>query len=182
MSIHPHQLFLNLTPKSSVRSIRNRPRKHPRQPRKPNLGILLRASCCLRLAILTRVKQEIFTETLSYGRYLLREIAMALSTSGEFGQALEVARQIAPGPIKAITLSGIALAEVDAEKTTQVLDSAQQNKDLLLMYMAMGLATEPVPEKKRDDMRPATGRRMKKAFTTEEKELARQLVDAIKNQ
>jgi tetratricopeptide (TPR) repeat protein len=112
-------------------------------------------------------------------QYLLREIAMALSTSGGFEQALDVAQQIEPGTIKAITLSGIALAEVDAEKTTQVLDSAQQNKDLLLMHMAMGLATEPVPEKKRDNMRPAASRRMKKAFTTKEKELARQLVDAI---
>lgn len=107
-------------------------------------------------------------------------IVWALAMAGQTEQALEVVQQIEPGTIKAITLSGIALAEVDAEKTTQVLDSAQQNKDLLLMYMAMGLATEPVPERKRDNMRPATSRRMKKAFTTNEKGLAKQLVDASK--
>ena len=49
----------------------------------------------------------------------------------------------------------------------------------ILRIIALALATEPVPDKKNKPVHPGPAVRMKKAFTPEEKQFAKQLVEAV---
>ncbi len=85
-------------------------------------------------------------------------------------------------------LKDIALAQVEAGDKEQALATLKQAlevaqkieyasyKAIALREIAMTLATEPIPENKKDN--PVV-RRMKKDFTPKEKQLAKQLVEAI---
>ena len=49
----------------------------------------------------------------------------------------------------------------------------------ILRIIALALATEPVPDRKNKPVHPGSAVRMKKAFTAEEKQFAKQLVEAV---
>jgi len=52
-------------------------------------------------------------------------------------------------------------------------------KAIVLGDISMTLATEPIPENKKDNPNHPVVRRMKKAFTFKEKQLAKQLAEAM---
>jgi len=64
-----------------------------------------------------------------------------------------------------------------AMEVAQKIEDAH-GKPLALCNIASALATEPVPVNKKDDPGPSV-RRMKKVFTPKEKQLAKQIVEAM---
>ena len=49
----------------------------------------------------------------------------------------------------------------------------------ILLIIALALATEPTPDRKNNPVYPGSAVRMKKAFTAEEKQFAKLLVEAV---
>ncbi len=49
----------------------------------------------------------------------------------------------------------------------------------ILRIIALALATEPVPDRKNNPVHHGSSVRMKKAFTAEEKQFSKQLVEAV---
>ena len=92
-----------------------------------------------------------------------------------------MAQKIEDAELKADTLTIIASEVTKAGDIKQALEISQKiefaiDKADALINIAMSLATEPVPENKKD--KPVV-RRMKKAFTPKEKQLAKQLVEIV---
>ena len=106
---------------------------------------------------------------------------------------MEVAQKIENSMTKAFVLRDIAsaLAMVKAGDKEQALATLKQavevaqkiedagRKAPVLSGMALMLATDPIPENKKDNSSFPFGGRMKTAFTPKEKQLAKQLVEAI---
>ncbi|MCH8210582.1 MAG: hypothetical protein IIB99_04340 [Planctomycetes bacterium] len=102
-----------------------------------------------------------------------------------------MAQKIENAGEKASALSSIASAQVEAGNKEQALAILKQAvevaqkiemayfKQSALREIAMTLATEPIPENKKDNPDRPVVRRMKKAFTPKEKQLAKQLVEAM---
>ena len=122
---------------------------------------------------------------------VLRDIALVLVEAGDkeqalatLKQALEVAQKIEGARDKALILSTMALALAKAGEIKQAVEVGQKiesadTKARTLSIIALTLATEPIPENKKDNPnRPVVGR-MKESFTPEEKQLAKQLVEAM---
>jgi len=115
---------------------------------------------------------------------VLRDIASALAKSGDLKQALEVAQQIEDATKKAFSLQAIAMALVKAGEINQALEVAQKIKRAkikhpLLNHIALVLATDAIPFANTDNANEPTVPRMKKAFTPQEKQLAKQIVEAM---
>ena len=130
--------------------------------------------------------------------YALSAIASALVEAGDKEQALATlkqavaATQIIENAIgKADVLRGIALVQAKAGDKEQALATLKQalevaqkiedarRKATALRAIAMTLTTEPLRENKKDNPDRPVERRMKKAFTPKEKQLAKQLVEAM---
>ena len=113
--------------------------------------------------------------------FALSKIALALAEAGDFKQAVEVAQKIENARFKTSALSDIASALAKAGDSNQAVEVAQKienakYKILALSNIAMTLATEPISENKKDDRAVHL---MKKSFTPKEKQLAKQLVEAV---
>ena len=113
--------------------------------------------------------------------------------------ALFMAQKIERADFKAKALRAVASAQVEAGDKEQALATLKQAveaaqkihlpgltmqqrasfKQSALRNIAMALATEPILENKKDNSNRSVERRMKKAFTPKEKQLAKQLVEAV---
>ena len=122
--------------------------------------------------------------------FALMDIASAQAKAGDkkqalatLKQALEVAQKIEDVISLTIIASKLARAgEINlAVEFAQKFEDARR-KELSLWMITMTLATEPIPEIKMDThyrLGRLVVRRMKKTFTPKEKQLAKQLVEAI---
>jgi hypothetical protein len=103
-------------------------------------------------------------------------------------QAAEAVQKIEDASLEASPLFDIAIAPVLAGEIKQATEVAQEiqngfGKEIMLSRIAAFLATEPIPENKKDhpNGRGPVVRRMKKAFTPQEKRLAKQIVEAMRS-
>ena len=120
----------------------------------------------------------------------LRDIALALAKTGDVEQALEVAQKIERADIKESVLRDIASAQVEAGDKQQALATLKQavevaqkitdasTKVFVLRGIASALATEAIAKSELFQAFPIL--RIKKSFTPEEKQIAKQLVEAMR--
>ena len=138
-------------------------------------------------------------ENTSLQAFTLSDIASAQAQTGDkepalatLKQAVEAARKIEKDYAMANALRNIAsvLAKMDEKKPAlailkQSMEVAQKIEDASLRAFALmdiisALAMEPVPNKTDEPDRPIV--RMKKDFTSEETQLAKQLVEAMQDE
>ena len=136
-------------------------------------------------------------------RDIMRGIARALAKVGDFKKALEVAHISRDGRNKVdvqmyidawvggaftgrrhdlVTLEQVfelvRTVELPGNVDERFMERAYDQTEIL-QIIALALATEPVPDRKDNPVYPGSAVRMKKTFTTEEKQFAKQLVEAM---
>jgi hypothetical protein len=136
-------------------------------------------------------------------RGLMEDIARSLANVGDFKKALEVAHMSRDGRNKVdvtvyigawaggvftgrrhdlVTLEQVfelvRTIELPGEEDER-FGGRTYHQIEILRIIALALATEPVPDRKNKPVHPGSAVRMKKAFTAEEKQFAKQLVEAV---
>ncbi|SVD86795.1 uncharacterized protein METZ01_LOCUS439649, partial [marine metagenome] len=136
-------------------------------------------------------------------RDIMTSIARALANVGDFKKALEVAHMSRDGRNKVdVTVyigawaGGVFTGRrhdlVTLEQVFELVRTIELPGEVderfggrtyhqteILRIIALALATEPVPDRKNKPVHPGSAVRMKKAFTAEEKQFAKQLVEAV---
>ena len=135
-------------------------------------------------------------------RDLMEDIARSLANVGDFKKALEVAHMSRDGRnkvdihmyIDAWAYGAFTGKRHDLVTLEQVWESARTielpggvderfertyDQTEILRIIALALATEPAPDRKNNPVYPGSAVRMKKAFTAEEKQFAKLLVEAV---